>query len=104
MTLIQIYDRIIIANCGDSRAIAIYRNGNSYHLKQLTVDHKPDLPDEKRRIERLGGTVANPYNDKSPSRVYLNGQNYPGLAMSRSIGDFVGGSVGVICKPGKKFI
>ena len=36
-----------------------------------------------------------------PYRVWLRNENFPGLAMSRSIGDFVAGSVGCICEPGK---
>ncbi len=36
-----------------------------------------------------------------PYRVWLKTQNYPGLAMSRSIGDLVAGSIGVTCEPGK---
>ena len=35
-----------------------------------------------------------------PYRVWLKNENFPGLAMSRSIGDFVDGSVGCICEPG----
>lgn len=34
-----------------------------------------------------------------PHRVWLRNENFPGLAMSRSIGDFVAGSVGCICEP-----
>ncbi len=36
-----------------------------------------------------------------PYRVWLKTENYPGLAMSRSIGDFVATTVGVISDPGK---
>lgn len=36
-----------------------------------------------------------------PYRVWLKTQNYPGLAMSRSIGDLVAASIGVTCEPGK---
>ncbi len=35
-----------------------------------------------------------------PFRVWLKNQNYPGLAMSRSIGDLVASSIGVTCDPG----
>jgi len=35
-----------------------------------------------------------------PYRVWLKTEQYPGLAMSRSIGDFVAASVGVISEPG----
>lgn len=36
-----------------------------------------------------------------PARVYLKFEEYPGLAMSRSIGDMVAHSVGVSSEPGK---
>lgn len=36
-----------------------------------------------------------------PYRVWLKNEGYPGLAMSRSIGDFVCESVGVISDPGR---
>lgn len=35
-----------------------------------------------------------------PMRVWLKTENVPGLAMSRSIGDFVAASVGVSAEPG----
>lgn len=34
-----------------------------------------------------------------PPRVWLKDQQIPGIAMSRSIGDLVAGSVGVIAEP-----
>lgn len=39
-------------------------------------------------------------NYVGPSRVWLQNQDIPGLAMSRSIGDVVASSVGVTCRPG----
>lgn len=39
-------------------------------------------------------------NQSGPYRVWLKNENYPGLAMSRSIGDMIAASVGVICDPG----
>ena len=35
-----------------------------------------------------------------PHRVWLKHENFPGLAMSRSMGDMVAGQVGVIHEPG----
>ncbi|XP_021275593.1 protein phosphatase 2C 77 [Herrania umbratica] len=64
---------IIVANCGDSRAVL-------YHGKlpmPLSVDHKPDREDEHARIEAAGGKVI----QWKGSRVFGV------LAMSRSIGD-----------------
>ena len=39
-----------------------------------------------------------------PNRVWLKYEDVPGIAMSRSIGDFVAGTVGVISEPGKLYI
>ncbi|KAE8683098.1 putative protein phosphatase 2C 24 [Hibiscus syriacus] len=66
-------DYIIIANCGDSRAV-LCRNGTA---QPLSDDHKPDRPDELLRIEEAGGRV-----------IYWDGPRVLGvLAMSRAIGD-----------------
>jgi serine/threonine protein phosphatase PrpC len=56
---IQYYDnnnkmRLIILNCGDSRAIKCNKNN---FAEQLTQDHKPNSPDERKRIEGLGGKI-----------------------------------------------
>ncbi|KAF8412349.1 hypothetical protein HHK36_000311 [Tetracentron sinense] len=66
-------DSIIVANCGDSRAV-LSRGGRAI---PLSFDHKPDRPDELERIEAAGGRV-----------IYLNGARVLGiLAMSRALGD-----------------
>jgi protein phosphatase 2C family protein 2/3 len=62
---------ILCANAGDSRSV-LSKKGKA---KDLSTDHKPDLPGEKRRIERANGFIEE-------NRV--NGM----LALSRSIGDF----------------
>ena len=69
----------------------------------LSRDHKPNESDESARISSCGGRVE-AYQDEhgnpfGPSRVWLKNQNIPGLAMSRSLGDQVAASVGVICEP-----
>ncbi|KAK3180566.1 hypothetical protein Dsin_032512 [Dipteronia sinensis] len=64
---------IIVANCGDSRAV-LCRGGRAVPLSH---DHKPDRPDELQRIQAAGGRVIN-----------LDGPRVEGiLAMSRAIGD-----------------
>ncbi|XP_051152989.1 probable protein phosphatase 2C 24 [Andrographis paniculata] len=66
-------DEIIVANCGDSRAV-LCRNGAAV---PLSTDHKPDRPDELSRIQSAGGRV-----------IYWEGARVLGvLAMSRAIGD-----------------
>lgn len=64
-------DKYIIANSGDSRS-ALYRGGKNVVFSE---DHKPESPEEERRITKAGGTIA-------MGRV--NG----GLNLSRSFGDF----------------
>jgi protein phosphatase 1L len=46
--------RILVANAGDSRAVLVQRDGRAHALSQ---DHKPNRPDEVRRIQALGGSV-----------------------------------------------
>ncbi|XWS07722.1 hypothetical protein CRYUN_Cryun41cG0014500 [Craigia yunnanensis] len=65
-------DKIIVANCGDSRSV-LCRNGVAFPLSD---DHKPDRPDELLRIQEAGGRV-----------IYWDGPRVSGfLAMSRAIG------------------
>ena len=93
--------KIIAMNCGDSRAILITKRNNSNYLNrrnnnivELSRDHKPDIPEEKLRIERSGGRVDKMYG-MGPYRVWFKNEDYPGLAMSRSIGDRLAHRVGV---------
>lgn len=94
-----INDKIICANAGDSRAILSCKSG----VRPLSFDHKPDNKEEKARILRSGGKV-HPLREfgrsVGPARVWLKSGDYPGLAMSRSIGDFIAKSVGCTFAPG----
>jgi serine/threonine protein phosphatase PrpC len=66
-------DRFIASNAGDTRVIIGTRKGFFF----LTKDHKPDLPEEKARIESLGGRV-----------LFYGAPRVEGvLAMSRALGD-----------------
>ena len=97
----QIGDKIICANVGDSRAILV-KGEKGKTIIPLSVDQKPDSPEEKKRIESAGGEVAQYEDDgekSGPFRVWAKGEAYPGIAMSRSIGDFVASSLGVIPEP-----
>lgn len=91
------------ANIGDSRTTLAYRNEEGgITAVALTIDHKPDLPAEKARIEAKGGRVfAVEYDDgvDGPPRVWLGHMDVPGLAMSRSLCDAVAHSAGVSSEP-----
>jgi len=96
---------LVCASVGDSRSILIYDEGNSQNqgILPLSTDHKPDLPGEIDRIKLHGGVVekiTGSFGNKvGPNRVWKAGQNYPGLAMSRSLGDFKAKECGVIPSP-----
>lgn len=68
--------RVVVANCGDSRAI-LCRAGKAIELSQ---DHKPELKEEEERIRRAGGHVAM----VGPCHR-IDGW---GLNLSRALGDF----------------
>ena len=105
--VIQIGKKIICANVGDSRAILVYDNSNKNSQKtsiyNLSHDFKPDLPEEKKRIYKMGGMVEQMKDmngmKAGPPRVWGVGKSYPGLAMSRSLGDFKGKKYGIISLP-----
>lgn len=94
--IIHIEDKLICYNLGDSRAVYINKD---FKCIQISKDHKPELPKEKMRIEENGGIVKKDYSNYGVYRVWSKTGKYPGLAMSRSIGDYVAKSLGVIDEP-----
>ena len=106
--VIQLEEKIICANTGDSRAIMIYDTNYSDNLintkiYNLSYDCKPELPNECQRIYECGGCVERAVDENEqeggPYRVWVYGEDYPGLAMSRSIGDLDAKKIGVIPNP-----
>ena len=68
---------IIVGNSGDSRAVFAKKSsspGGKFTAIELSNDHKPELPEEKARIEKAGGFVE----DNRVKGV---------LNLSRSLGD-----------------
>ena len=97
--LIQIGDKLICANVGNSRAIM----GKDYdRIIPLSIDCTPDIPEESERILKHGATICQiEENDYQigPYRIWIKDQKYPGLDISRSIGDNVATNYGVISTP-----
>ena len=95
----QIGDRLFCANVGDSRAILVKKGGEIF---PLSIDQKPNDPSERKRIESNGGEVSQYEEDgeaSGPFRVWKKGEMYPGIAMSRSIGDLIASTLGVVPEP-----
>jgi serine/threonine protein phosphatase PrpC len=102
--LIHINTHVISVNIGDSRSIILKRSfpKKTFEYLLLSIDHKPILKKEKERIKKSGGEVHKDIYDgkyEGPSRVWVKGENYPGIAISRSIGDYVAEKIGVISEP-----
>jgi serine/threonine protein phosphatase PrpC len=89
---------LYVAHVGDTRAVLCRGGGVAV---RLTQDHKPDVPAERRRIERAGGMVAvDPEEhatlaklprvgnrERFPAPRVYGGDGRGGLAVSRAIGD-----------------
>lgn len=70
----------------------------------MSLDHKPNRDDEKRRIDSSGGIVSTERGNLSgPARIYSQNEEGPGLAVSRTLGDIFGHTVGVSCEPEVSF-
>ena len=118
--------RVLVSNAGDCRVILGTEGwGGKAVTTQLSIDQTPDRPDERKRIEGLGGMVGmvNPELspmavmspedagasglDLGPVRVFWPDGSFeppyescfPGLAMSRSLGDSCLDEIGVLPVP-----
>ncbi|KAL5211672.1 hypothetical protein ABZP36_022519 [Zizania latifolia] len=108
---------IYIANAGDSRAVIAERRGEGIVAVDLSVDQTPYRTDELERVKECGARVMtedqidglkNPdvqcwgteeSDDGYPPRLWVQNDKYPGTAFTRSIGDSVAESIGVVADP-----
>ena len=95
-----------LINIGDSRVIlgTYYSSINKWKTKQLTVDHRPNNPEENKRIIAYNGRIDRAKNDfgeeVGPYRIFgKDSDTGQGLTMSRSIGDMESKKYGVIYDP-----
>merc|ERR1719262_1559334 len=93
--------KIIVAHVGDSTAVLAKSSPDGkgkLQAIQLTVEHKPNLKAERARIEEAGGEIV--FDGFMNHRVFANGKRYPGINMSRCLGDLWGHSeAGLTAKP-----
>jgi len=87
------------ANAGDSRCVIAHTSNG--RLVYETIDQKPNCDDERRRIEATGAEVRTKvYPDGYETcRMYIKEEEYPGLAMSRTLGDECAKAFGVVATP-----
>ncbi|KAJ4770180.1 Protein kinase family protein [Rhynchospora pubera] len=108
---------LYVANAGDSRAVIAEKRGDDLVAVDLSIDQTPFRNDELERVKECGARVLtldqieglkNPDvqcwgseegDDGDPPRLWVQHGMYPGTAFTRSIGDSVAESIGVIAEP-----
>lgn len=98
---------LYIANVGTTRCVlgsrGVDSSGLGIEAVAMSVDHTAANPDERDRVLDAGARVeplpGPPGADMGPDRVWLPDMDVPGLVMTRSIGDEVAHTVGVISAP-----
>ena len=109
--VIHIGNHIVCSNVGDSKGIVAYDEQvgqdeelNYLETAELSMVYRPEVLEERNRILMSGGIVEQMKNEYGQAigsyRVWARGKNFPGLALSRSIGDLLGKNIGVIPDPG----
>jgi serine/threonine protein phosphatase PrpC len=105
VSVIYTPEKLIVPNIGDSRAVLgrlINKDKNEYKAINLSRDHKPTEKDEAQRIIENDGRIQ-PFTEEGefvgPERVWIKEEEVPGLAMTRSFGDRVAATVGVMSEP-----
>ncbi|KAG9449193.1 hypothetical protein H6P81_009158 [Aristolochia fimbriata] len=108
---------IYVANTGDSRAVIAEKRGKDIVAVDLSIDQTPFRVDELERVKECGARVLtldqieglkNPdvqcwgseeADDGDPPRLWVPNGMYPGTAFTRSIGDSIAETIGVVATP-----
>uniref|UniRef100_A0A7S1SDG9 PPM-type phosphatase domain-containing protein n=1 Tax=Alexandrium catenella TaxID=2925 RepID=A0A7S1SDG9_ALECA len=87
-----------VANVGDSRAVLLAPGRG---VLRETSDHKPSVASERQRVEECGCEMREQVFDDGlvEQRVFIKGKMYPGIMMTRSLGDLVVKEKGIIATP-----
>ena len=104
LLLFLIKNLVVCANVGDSKCVLFKYSENKWSYINLSTEHSPDLKSEKTRIFTQGGEIHPTLNEKgiaedNVQRIWRKNENYPGLAISRTIGDLIAKKIGVISNP-----
>ena len=97
-------DTLICSNIGDSQCFLFNCSSEDlWTFESLSKIHLASDELEQKRIIENGGEI-HPYYDEDgifegPDRIYAKNKIYPGLTMSRTIGDLEAKKIGVISEP-----
>ena len=90
-------NKIISVNLGNTKSILIK---DDKRIKELNIPHTPCVKEERLRIEQHGGIIDRiDWLKVGPLRVWFKGKKYPGLTITRSLGDFEAIPLGIISTP-----
>merc|ERR1712232_850719 len=94
-------NKVWVATVGDSRVAMFIKDKGVAQVIGETRDHKPSIAEEEKRIWDSGGEVRriDHGDDVIEERVYVKDQQYPGLCMTRSMGDMIVKDCGVTAEP-----
>ena len=97
-------DVLICSNVGDSQCFLFNCSSEDlWTFESLSKIHLASDEKEQKRIVECGGEI-HPYFEEDgvfegPDRIYAKNKIYPGLVMSRTIGDLEAKKIGVISEP-----
>lgn len=80
LILLNINNKVYVANVGDSRCQVSCKNGKI--LKDVTRDHKPNYPYEKERILKFKGNI---YQSETPLEIDINDEEESNLLKDKVI-------------------
>ncbi len=85
--VIQLPKKLIVGWVGDSQ-VAL-QNREKFHVENWLTKpaHTPENKNEQVRIYRNSGEIRSSYYEKE--KIYARGRMYPGLSVSRSLGDLM---------------
>ena len=90
-------NKIISINLGNTKSILI---SEDKRIKELNICHTPCIKEERIRIEKHGGVIDRiDWLKVGPLRVWFKGKKFPGLTITRSLGDFEAIPLGIIPIP-----
>ena len=90
-------NKIISTNLGNTKTILIT---DDKKIKELNIIHTPCIKEERLRVEEHGGVIDRiDWLKVGPLRVWFKGKKYPGLTITRSLGDFEAIPLGIIPVP-----
>jgi len=102
-------DNVWVAHVGDCKVVLglpdSLPNAKQYHFcpVPLTKEHRLALQGEFDRIVKSSGEVRRLANDHS-HRTFVKNEDFPGLTLTRAVGNRVGHQIGVVHQPTIAFL